>query len=140
MWSAYIFRLGTIQRKRNHNCVHLQAAKTLLLCGLYVFWVLIDWIFVLKCNLLAMWPGWRCGAAISILVYSAIFPGALGDVWMQRAAKNLSAPVVNVIRSLEPLFATALGMVLLGERMRWVGFLGGGLVFTAAVAAGIAEQ
>mmetsp|Transcript_64801 Transcript_64801/g.163178 ORF Transcript_64801/g.163178 Transcript_64801/m.163178 type:complete len:419 (-) Transcript_64801:150-1406(-) len=138
-WSAYILRLGVLSRQ-GLPPVQLQAAKTLLLCPFYAAWMVADWLLVRHCALLDLWPGFGSPVAWGILLFSAIGPGALGDIWMQRASDKVSGSTTNVILSTEPLFAAVFAAVLLGERLGSFGYLGAGLIFLAAVLAGTSEQ
>jgi len=67
-------------------------------------------------------------------------PGALGDIWMQRASDRVSAATANVVLATEPLFAAALARALLGECLGMRGTLGAGLIFTAAALAGSLDR
>lgn len=138
-WSAYIFRLSALSR-RNLPSVQLQAAKTALLCVLYLAWTLFDWIFVRRCPLLELWPGCTSPLAWGILIFSAVGPGALGDVWMQRASDSVSAATATVILATEPLFAAVLAGVVLGERLGTCGILGGCLIVGAALCASASDD
>mmetsp|Transcript_104832 Transcript_104832/g.313181 ORF Transcript_104832/g.313181 Transcript_104832/m.313181 type:complete len:447 (-) Transcript_104832:75-1415(-) len=138
-WSAYIFRLGILSR-RSLPSVPLQAAKTAFLCVLYFGWVLVDWLFFRQCSLLELWPGFAAPAAWAILLFSAIGPGALGDVWMQHASDRVSAATANVLLAMESLFAAGFAAVLLGERLGGRGLVGAVLIFAAVVVVGSSDR
>lgn len=137
-WSAYIFRLGVLSRRKLPS-VPLQAAKTFLLCLAYVVWVGIDCL-ARRCSLVELWPGWTSPLVWAILLFSAIGPGALGDIWMQRASDNTSAATTNVLLSTEPLFAALFAGLLLSERLGSYGLIGAGCIFLAALVAALAER
>ena len=62
-----------------------------------------------------LWEGWRDPIALSILFYTALSSGAISDILQQKAQANVPAAESNVILSLEPVFATILGLGLLAE-------------------------
>ena len=140
-WSMYIFRVSAIgRRKEKLPDVELQAAKTFLMVALYSVWCGVDWIFVRKCPLVALWPGWRSANAWAILLFSGLLPGAFADVWMQKGSSGVSASTTNVLLSAEPLFAAAFANILLGEVLGPKGLIGGALIVTAAVLAGVLDR
>ena len=82
-----------------------------------------------------LWPGVFSLVAWACLAFSAVGPGAVGDVLQSQAQDKVDASQANVLLSSEPLFAALLAMVLLGERMSGTTVAGGGLIIVASLVA-----
>lgn len=128
-WSIYIFR--TSRLAASHPALDLQFAKTALLAVLYGGWALVA-ADGRPGALASLWPGWRRSPeAWLLLAYSAVGPGALADVLQQRGQRETSASEANVILCMEPVFATACALALLGEATS-AREVGGGLLIVIA--------
>eukprot|EP00931_Biecheleriopsis_adriatica_P123799 TRINITY_DN98882_c0_g1_i1.p1 TRINITY_DN98882_c0_g1~~TRINITY_DN98882_c0_g1_i1.p1 ORF type:complete len:430 (-),score=91.45 TRINITY_DN98882_c0_g1_i1:38-1288(-) len=138
-WSAYIYRISSFSRLKLPS-VPLQAAKTALLAVFYAGWLVVDMALLRQCAFADLWPGWNSAIAWSVLLFSAIGPGALGDVWMQHASDKVCAATANVVLSTEPIFAAVFGSVFLGEHLGRLGLAGGACIFVAAVIAGACDK
>jgi hypothetical protein len=62
-------------------------------------------------------------------------PGALADVFQQKAQAAIRASEASLLLASEPLWAAVLGLALLGEDMSSAAVAGGGLIFLGAVVA-----
>ncbi len=65
------------------------------------------------------------------ILYAALFAGALAFLLMAICQQYTRAADAAVLMSSEALFAIAAGAVLLGERLTWIGYSGGILLFLA---------
>lgn len=72
------------------------------------------------------------------ILYAALFAGALAFFLMAICQQYTRAADAAVLMSSEALFAAAAGAVLLGERLTWVGYSGGVLLFAAIAITSIA--
>jgi len=127
-WSAYIFRLSQCG---SYNEVDLQFWKTVILASLYTVWFLISqWH-----SEVSLWAGYGNVVAWLLLFYSALGPGAIGDVLQQKAQASIAAAEANVILATEPIFTSILGFVLLAEAVTLNEFMGGSFIIAAAVLA-----
>ena len=72
-------------------------------------------------------------AAWGLLLYLGLVPTALGYVLFVVGMRTMEATVASIITLLEPLTATLLAWLLLGERLGVWGALGGALLLTAIV-------
>jgi drug/metabolite transporter (DMT)-like permease len=128
-WSMYIFRLSAVGDMFDE--VQMQAAKTFNLALLYTSWFLIASLRSES----SLWPGWRNIEAWVLLFYSAFGPGTVADLMQQRGQAVIPASESNVILSMEPVFTSLLGRVILGEATSMTEKLGGGLIILAAIVA-----
>jgi len=78
-----------------------------------------------------LWDGWKDPIVWIILFYNALGPCTLADVCQQKAQASVPAAETNVILSLEPVFTTLLGFLVLGE-IPSLQELGGGFLITIA--------
>lgn len=127
-WSFYILRLSVCQ---GYNEIHLQATKNFLLAILYSIWFGAEKSF----SGLDQWLGYSNVIAWMLLFYSALGPGTIADVIQNKGQLAVTAAESNVILSIEPVFTSLLGLLLLGEGLTWQEIVGGGLILTAAVLA-----
>jgi len=72
------------------------------------------------------------------ILYAALFAGALAFLLMAICQQYTRATDAAILMSSEALFAAAAGAVLLGERLTWVGYVGGILLFLAITITSIA--
>ena len=79
----------------------------------------------------SLWKGWRDPVAWLILFYTALGPCTIADICQQKAQASVPAAETNVILSLEPVFTTILGLLILGESPS-LQELGGGLLIMIA--------
>ncbi|MCP2032786.1 DME family drug/metabolite transporter [Okibacterium sp. HSC-33S16] len=84
--------------------------------------LMVPWFFVAGPGPLAEPRG------ILILVYLAVVPMALAYLAFGYGLRMLSASTVTTLTLVEPLVATALAIVVVGERLNPVGWIGFGLV------------
>jgi drug/metabolite transporter (DMT)-like permease len=129
-WSIYIYRLSECG---NYDEIKLQAAKTFLMAVLYSAWCITATVS----SGVFLWPGYSCLLTWAFLFYSALGPGSLADVFQQLGQATVSAAEANVVLSMEPVFTSMLGLLLLGERLSGLEIIGGMLiVFAALIATG----
>jgi drug/metabolite transporter (DMT)-like permease len=128
-WSLYLFRLSVIGERFDE--IKLQAWKTTVLAVLYSAWMIWETTTSGACQ----WVGWQNGTAWALLLYSALGPGTVADVWQQQGQRQVSASEANVLLSLEPVFAALCARVLMGETTSLVETMGGGLILLAALIA-----
>lgn len=128
-WSMYIFRLSSVGDLFDE--VNLQAAKTLNLAILYTSWFLL----AAARSDVSLWPGWTSPLAWALLFYTAAGPGTLADVLQQKGQAIIPASESNVILSMEPVFTSFLGFIILGEDSTVTEKFGGGLIILAAIIA-----
>ena len=129
-WSTYLIRLSKVGDMFPE--VHLQCLKTFFQASLYSAWCFIAFWTSGR----SQWKGWGNGfVAWALLLYSAAGPGTLAVVLQQRAQATVSATVASVVLSMEPVFTTLFGRLLLGERTNWMEKLGGGCIVVAAIVA-----
>jgi drug/metabolite transporter (DMT)-like permease len=128
-WSMYIFRLSAVGDKFDE--VQMQAVKTVNLAILYTTWFL----FASLRSDVSLWPGWHNVVAWLLLFYSALGPGTVADLMQQKGQAIIPASESNVILSMEPVFTSLLGRVILGEATSLTEKLGGSLIILAAIVA-----
>jgi len=136
-WSMYLVRLSRASSAENNRHgadfppMPLQAIKTLLLATMYTCW------WALKTSLTKSPPTnmvwWTSPKAWAILIFCAIFPGALADVLQQKGQEHVSAAETNIIQSTEPVFTAVFGLFLLGERVAIHELTGGFLILLAGL-------
>jgi DME family drug/metabolite transporter len=71
------------------------------------------------------------GLEWGLLLYLGLIPTALAYILYLRGLTMTPATVASVVTLLEPLTATALGLLLFGERLGFVGLIGAGLLLGA---------
>ena len=80
---------------------------------------------------------WAAGgggaAALALLAYSALGPGAAADVIQQRAQARVPAAEANVLLASEPMWTAVLSFAALSERLGAHEALGGALIVGAAL-------
>jgi drug/metabolite transporter (DMT)-like permease len=128
-WSMYIFRLSAVGDMFDE--VQMQATKTVNLALLYTSWFLVASLR----SETSLWPGWRNVEAWVLLFYSAFGPGTVADLMQQKGQAIIPASESNVILSMEPVFTSLLGRVILGEATSLIEKLGGSLIILAAIVA-----
>ncbi|MEP1209366.1 MAG: DMT family transporter [Rhizobiaceae bacterium] len=77
-------------------------------------------------------------AAAPEILYAALFAGALAFLLMAICQQYTRAADAAVLMSSEALFAAAAGAILLGERLTWIGYSGGFLLFVAITTTSLA--
>lgn len=147
-WSTYIFR--TSRLAGSHPELDLQFAKTALLAGMYGAWFAIDVASTLAVANVAsslafdkwaealtpLWSGWNSSPLVwSLLIYSAVGPGAVADLLQQRGQRETSASESNVILCMESVFAAVCAYAFLGEVSSTREIAGGALIVIAAILA-----
>jgi drug/metabolite transporter (DMT)-like permease len=148
-WSLYIYRLSAWGDCFDETMT--QFVKNIVLASLYTLWMvasLASGYFNDVSNnndgqevqaddeSWSLWKGWRNDPiAWLILFYSALGPCTLADVFQQTAQSSVPAAETNVILSLEPVFTTLLGFVLLRETPSLQELCGGLLITIASVVA-----
>lgn len=121
-----------------HVPVQLAAAKTSMLAAISV-----GWLFLCSQQLDSTgtpqftWDlpeGIKSWQGISLLVYSAVGPGALAAVFQTKGQAIIPAAQAQVVLSLTPVWAAVVaGLGLSGEGMGPVAWLGAGLIVTAGL-------
>jgi len=148
-WSLYIYRLSAWGDCFEETVT--QFVKNIVLAGLYTLWMLVSVVsrqysnsnviesgseIEIEKEVLPLWKGWSHDPkAWCILFYTALGPCTLADVFQQKAQASVTAAETNVILSLEPVFTTLLGFLLLGETPSSQELCGGGLILIASVVA-----
>ena len=132
-WSLYIVRLSQM---RLADALSLQGAKTAILAFMYAGWLAWENITT---GISWTWPQYSWITWI-LLVYSAIGPGALADVWQQKGQEQVSASEANVILCSEPIFTAVLAFLVAGEQTTWNEKVGGGMVVLAALLASMDNE
>jgi drug/metabolite transporter (DMT)-like permease len=117
-WSFYILRTSRFGSR--HDTIKLQGVKNFLLAILYTAWWWLD-----NRSNHGLSPGWKNPMVLSILLYSALFPGTIADVLQQNAQGSVPATESTVLLSTEPIFTAVLGFLLLGERLSFQESCGG---------------
>eukprot|EP00878_Enallax_costatus_P035202 GHUV01039205.1.p1 GENE.GHUV01039205.1~~GHUV01039205.1.p1 ORF type:complete len:125 (-),score=19.21 GHUV01039205.1:129-503(-) len=80
----------------------------------------------------------RHGKGLLILVYSALGPGALAAVMQAQGQSTVSAAQAQVFHSLTPVWAASMALLLLqGEEMGPLAWVGGGVIVAASIGAAI---
>jgi drug/metabolite transporter (DMT)-like permease len=136
--SMHLFRLRSFARQR-FPAVQLQTAKTAFGAALFGAWLAGD-VATGSADVAALWPGWARPLPWGILLFNAVVPGALADVWCVKAIGRVSATTADVILSMECVFAAAIAFLLLGERLGPRGFCGAAFLIAAAILAVAAES
>lgn len=88
-------------------------------------------LFALTWALLAQEPLWPPAAAWGPLLYLGVFATALTTLLQTVGQRTVSAAEASLIYALEPVTATMLSYLLIGEKVGLRGALGGGLVVLA---------
>mmetsp|Transcript_5866 Transcript_5866/g.13670 ORF Transcript_5866/g.13670 Transcript_5866/m.13670 type:complete len:486 (-) Transcript_5866:1060-2517(-) len=139
-WSFYIYRMSTWADSFEETAT--QFVKNSVVAISYTIWMLVSFF---QQNLYSangdssdadgsprvLWNGWKDPVVWIILFYNAMGPCTIADVWQQKAQAYVPAAETNVILSLEPVFTTLLGFMVLGETPS-PQELGGGLLITIA--------
>lgn len=147
-WSCYLFRLSQIAASpQKLDEVQLQFIKSIFLAILYSIW-LIGTVMATTTNAGSFgsamasamaWATTTTGspllllAAWGALLYSALGPGTVADVWQQQGQRHVTASEANVLLSMEPVFAAICARLVLGETTTMTENLGGSLILAAAV-------
>jgi len=71
-------------------------------------------------------------APVVILAVAAIGPGALGGLLFAWSVRRIDASLAATVALLEPIVAIILSVVVLGEKLTWLGVIGVGLVLLGA--------
>lgn len=122
-YALYIVYLGKVAV--HHRAVALTALQIWLVAGLGWLWAIPDLKALATLS----------SAAISALVYLALFATAL-VLWLQAWAQRVvPAYATALIFALEPVFAAIFAYFLLGETLGLQGWLGGALVVLAMTTA-----
>lgn len=142
LWSCYICRLSAWGD--NFDEITLQFCKNLIMAVLYTLWMLVSFFCQQYAYLssspssstnddsgTSLWKGWRDPVGWLILFYTALGPCTIADICQQKAQASVPAAETNVILSLEPVFTTILGLLILGESPS-LQELGGGLLIMIA--------
>ena len=156
-WSLYIYRLSAWGEFFDETIT--QFAKNIVLAILYTLWMIVSFASRYYYNYnyqenendyqsttdesasWSLWKGWRNDPiAWWILFYSALGPCTLADIFQQKAQSTVPAAETNVILSLEPVFTTLLGFLLLGETPSLQELCGGLLIMIASVVASCGPQ
>lgn len=132
-WSVYICRLSALGDFYDETTT--QFTKNIVLAIFYTIWMLLS--LVLRNdnnnNNVSSLFSWTSDLATwGILFYTALGPCTIADVWQQKAQASIPAAETNVILSLEPVFTTLLGFVLLGEKPSRCELGGGALILVAS--------
>ncbi len=132
-WSLYIYRLSAWGEYFDETMT--QFVKNIVLASMYTIWMLLSLASrqYSDSNEGSLWNGWGTDPiAWLILFYSALGPCTLADVFQQKAQSSVPAAETNVILSLEPVFTTLLGLLLLGEIPSLQEVCGGLLIMIAS--------
>ena len=162
-WSYYICKVSA--SGRHFDETKLQFTKNIILAVLYTVWMAISCLHQPKYGITAastkaddkihngtsdtdtdydgtsivsqlLWKGWKKDPiGWIILFYTALFPCTIADIYQQKAQAVVPAAETNVILSLEPVFTTILGLLLLGESPSLQELLGGALIVVASLLA-----
>ena len=141
-WSTFLFRSNTVGN--HYPAVRLHALADTFRACLFTAWFAIEiWYrFTVNDSLTTLWqaasdlwPGWRSPVGWAILLFSAVGPGMLASVLIQKGQKELSASEANVILCTEPVFTALAALVLIGEVTTLKENIGGTLIFAAALLA-----
>jgi drug/metabolite transporter, DME family len=89
--------------------------------------VLLPWLVMEDAGWLGTASGW------AMVVYLALVPTVLAYRLFARGLTQVPASTASTIALAEPVVAMVLGVVLLGERLSAVGWIGAGLVLTGLV-------
>jgi drug/metabolite transporter (DMT)-like permease len=151
LWSCYICRLSAWGDDFDETT--LQFVKNLIMAVLYTLWMLVSFFCQQYAYLssassssstnddsgtstststsTSLWKGWRDPVGWLILFYTALGPCTIADICQQKAQASVPAAETNVILSLEPVFTTILGLLILGKSPS-LQELGGGLLIMIA--------
>jgi DME family drug/metabolite transporter len=66
--------------------------------------------------------------AWALLVYLATVPSFVAYFFYQRGLRDVPASMASIVTLLEPLVAAVLAWFFFGERLAWLGLLGGALL------------
>lgn len=134
-WSIYIIRIS--QKASDFDSVSLQATKNFILAIMYSLWFFVAAVFAIEEGRSNLWSGWRNPVAWAVLAYSAVGPGTAADLLQQYGQEQVPATEANLILSMEPVFTTIMGRVLLGETTSVLDKVGGFCLILGAVVASI---
>lgn len=131
-YSIYIIRIGSFAELGISSGLS-QALKTILLAPLYSIWAVVD--VVRLGGFMNAWSGYSSLTIWLILIYSAIVPGALADVFQARGQEKVEPAEAQVILASEPIFSAVFSAAILGERLGPIGIFGAALVVVATLLA-----
>ena len=132
LWGWYLCLTSAVPG--DADATQVQAVKNLCCFGFYVFF----WGAAAAAQRVPpadALVGWDAALPWALVVYCAAVPGALADVFQQRAQAAIRASEASLLLASEPLWAAVLGLALLGEDMSSAAVAGGGLIFLGAVVA-----
>jgi drug/metabolite transporter (DMT)-like permease len=150
LWSCYICRLSAWGDYFDETT--LQFVKNIIMAVLYTLWMFVSF-FCQQYGYLSsssssstmnndsgststrLWKGWRDPIGWLILFYTALGPCTIADICQQKAQASVPAAETNVILSLEPVFTTMLGLLILGETPSLQELGGGVLIMIASILA-----
>jgi drug/metabolite transporter (DMT)-like permease len=126
MWGVY----SVLLRRLPRSVPPLASLAAVMLTG---------WLMLVPLVLVATALGERVivtPASVAAAVYTGLFAGLLGFVWWNRGVAGLGAARAGVFLHLMPIVATALGVLLLGERLAAFHLVGAALVLLGIRLAG----
>lgn len=137
-YSLYIFRISSFAKIGLPGNL-TQAWKTVILSVLYLGWAAADLVRHLQAPaaVAAPWAGWTNPMAWAVLIFTAVVPGYLADVFQAKGQESVSPSESQVLLAGEPLFAAVMGAFLLGESLGAYGYVGGAGLVVGAILAGL---
>ena len=157
-WSLYILRISSTAKF--YDKVQLQAWKNLYLAIGYTAWYLVEVVLeqlpngnnggdgnaetggatstvvilsILSAVVTKSW--YQNPYSWLVIVYTAIGPGTSADILQQYGQERVPATESNLILSMEPVFTTIMGRILLGEQTSVLDKVGGAFLILGAIIA-----
>ena len=124
-WAAYIVLTAAIPP--DAGALEVQARKNLACAGFYG----MCWASSASVEASGAWTP----LALLVVAYCALVPGALADVFQQRAQAAIHAAEASIVLSSEPIWAALLAAPVLGEGLTARVGGGGALIFAGAALA-----
>eukprot|EP00934_Nitzschia_sp_Nitz4_P003921 Nitzschia sp. Nitz4//scaffold43_size134323//109082//110221//NITZ4_003317-RA/size134323-processed-gene-0.18-mRNA-1//1//CDS//3329552002//3911//frame0 len=128
-WSIYLIRISKFAPK--YNSVSLQGTKTMFSAGLYSIWCIASNVQSHQSSR----PMEHQWGMYALLMYSALGPGMLADLFQQKGQSYLNATESSLILCTEPILTAVLGRLVLGEVLSGSEAMGGVLLILGAVIA-----
>ena len=89
----------------------INSAEDILTEGTYFFHDLAASIEHLPQALAHIWPGWNNPVAFGIMLYMAVFPGAVADVLQSRGQSVVSGTQTSLLLSTESFWSATCGVI-----------------------------
>ena len=132
-WSYYIYRLSDWGHRFDE--AQTMIVKNFFMAVFFTLWTILSYYFTTttSSSSSSLWEGYKDPISWLILFYSAASSGSIADVLQQKGQKVVPASESNVLLSLEPVFTTLLGFLLIHEIPTRYEIIGGFFIVASSI-------